>query len=100
VVIVLTRGAGTSEPIEMSHVADILARNEAGEPLDLSVPAFFRRITPKINCPVAELRRFRTDLLARLDYAQDAADKLIQRWGKWLADYPNTGRRVTDTAQF
>jgi len=82
VVIVLTRGADSNEPIDVSHVADILARNEAGEPLDLSVPAFFRRITPKINCPVAELRRFKTDLLARLDYAQDAAEKLIQRWGK------------------
>jgi len=81
-VIVLTRGAGSNEPIDVSHVADILARNEAGEPLDLSVPAFFRRITPKINCPVEELRRFKTDLLARLDHAQDAADKLIQRWGK------------------
>jgi hypothetical protein len=82
VVIVLTRGADSSEPIDVSYVADILARNEAGEPLDLSVPAFFRRITPKINCPVAELRRFKNDLLARLDYAQDAAEKLIQRWGK------------------
>jgi len=82
VVIVLTRGAGAVEPIDVSHVADILARNEAGEPLDLSVPAFFRRITPKINCPVTELWRFKNDLLARLDHAQDAADKLIQRWGK------------------
>jgi hypothetical protein len=82
VVIVLTRGPGVDTPIDVSYVADVLARNEAGEPLDLSVPAFFRRITPKINCPVAELRRFKTDLLARLDYAQDAADKLIQRWGK------------------
>ena len=82
VVIVLTRGADSNKPIDVSHVADILARNEAGEPLDLSVPAFFRRITPKINCPVEELRRFKTDLLARLDYAQNAAEKLIQRWGK------------------
>ena len=82
VVIVLTRGADASEPIDVSYVADILARNEAGEPLDLSVPAFFRRITPKINCPVLELRRFKNDLLTRLEYAQDAAEKLIQRWGK------------------
>ena len=73
VVIVLTRGAGCNEPIDISYVADILARNEAGEPLDLSVPAFFRRITPKINCPVTELRRFKDDLLARLDYAENAA---------------------------
>lgn len=104
VVIVLTRGADSNAPIDVSHVADILARNEAGEPLDLSVPAFFQRITPKINCPAAELRRFKNDLLARLDYAQDAADKLIQRWGKpdsWgrgqvaamvlLAHYPGLG---------
>ena len=81
-VIVLTRGPYSVEPIDVSFVADILARNEAGEPLDLSVPAFFRRITPKINCPVTELRRFKKDLLARLDYAQNAADKLIEKWGK------------------
>lgn len=82
VVIVLTRGPDSIEPIDVSHVADILARNEAGEPLDLSVPAFFRRIMPKINCPVVELRRFKSDLLARLDYVLAAAEKLIQRWGK------------------
>lgn len=81
-VIVLTRGADSDEPIDVSCVADILARNEAGQPLDLSVPAFFRRITPKINCPVKELRRFKNDLLARLDQSQEAAEKLIQRWGK------------------
>jgi len=109
-VIVLTRGPGVDAPIDVSYVADVLARNEAGEPLDLSVPAFFRRITPKINCPVAELRRFKTDLLARLDYAQDAADKLIQRWGKpdsWgrgqvaamvlLAHHPDLGLEDTWT---
>lgn len=82
VVLVLTRGVSFETQIEVSYAADILARNEAGDPLDLSVPAFFRRITPKINCPVTELRRFKSDLLQRLDYVQNAADKLIQRWGK------------------
>src|SRR5438093_12238145 len=57
-VIVLARGPEATAPIDVSHVADVLARNEAGEPLDLSVAALFRRVAPKINFPVAELRRF------------------------------------------
>src|SRR5665647_80905 len=78
-VIVLSRGPYSTEPIEVSYIADILTLNESGDPLDLSVPAFFHRITPKINCPVRELRRFKTDLLTRLDYAQEAAEKLIEK---------------------
>ena len=81
-VIVLSRGPYSTEPIDVSYIADILTLNESGAPLDLSVPAFFHRITPKINCPVRELRRFKTDLLTRLDYAQEAAEKLIEKWGK------------------
>ena len=91
-VIVLTRGALTpsptdaasavDKPIDISLVSDLVARNEAGPPLDLSVRAFFRHITPKINCPVVELRRFKQDLLARLDFVSAAAEKLIERWGK------------------
>src|SRR5688572_24085151 len=53
-VIVLSRGPDTAEPIHVSYVADILARNEAGDPLDLSVAAFFRRVAPKINFPTSE----------------------------------------------
>ena len=81
-VIVLSRGADTTEPIDVSYVADILARNEAGEPLDLSVTAFFRRVAPKINFPTSELRRFKSELLGRIDHVQKAAEKLIHRWGK------------------
>lgn len=81
-VLVLSRGPYSAERIDVSYIADILALNESGAPLDLSVPAFFRRITPKINCPVRELRRFKSDLLTRLDYAQEAAEKLIEKWGK------------------
>jgi hypothetical protein len=81
-VIVLSRGPDTTEPIDVSYVADILARNEAGEPLDLSVAAFFRRVAPKINFPTSELRRFKTELLGRIDHVEKAADKLILRWGK------------------
>lgn len=80
--IVLTRGADTDAPIDVTFVADILAKNEAGPPLDLSALAVFRGIAPKINCPARELRRFRHDLLARLDQAQEAAEKLVQRWGR------------------
>ena len=49
-VIVLTRGEGTDGKIDVSHVADILSKNEGGDPLDLSLPAFCRRLCPKINC--------------------------------------------------
>src|SRR5439155_4309876 len=52
------------------------------EPLDLSVTALFRRVAPKINFPVTELRRFKNELLARIGHVQKAAEKLIQKWGK------------------
>jgi hypothetical protein len=80
--IVLSRGAETTQPIDVSCVSDILAKDEVGEPLDLSIAALFRRVAPKINFPVAELRRFKNELLARADHVQDAAEKLIQKWGK------------------
>lgn len=117
-VIVLSRGPYSTEPIDVSYIADILALNESGAPLDLSVPAFFHRITPKINCPVRELRRFKADLLKRLDYVQEAAEKLIEKWGKpdsWgrgqvaamvlLAHHPNLSLKdiwtdETDPSQF
>ena len=81
-VIVLARGPESIAPIDVSCVADVLAKNEAGDPLDLSVAALFRRVAPKINFPVAELRRFKGELLARLGHVQEAADKVIDRWGK------------------
>jgi hypothetical protein len=81
-VVVLSRGPDTTEPIDVSYVADILAKNEAGEPLDFSVTAFFRRVAPKINFPTSELRRFKSELLGRIDHVEKAADKLILRWGK------------------
>jgi hypothetical protein len=81
-VIVLARGPEATAPIDVSCVADVLAKNEAGEPLDLSVAALFRRVAPKINFPVAELRRFKSELLTRLEHVHEAADKVIQRWGK------------------
>src|SRR5215472_12387884 len=37
--IVLSRGAETTQPIDVSCVSDILAKNEGGEPLDLSITA-------------------------------------------------------------
>ena len=81
-VVVLSRGAETTGPIDVSCVADVLAMNEAGEPLDLSVTAFFRHVAPKISFPAGELRRFKSELLERLGHVQDAAQKVIQRWGR------------------
>jgi hypothetical protein len=80
-VLVLMRGL-PDKPIDVSCVTDILARNEAGLPLDLSVPAFFRSICPKINFPVDELRRHKEPLLNRLENVPGAAAKLVDRWGR------------------
>jgi hypothetical protein len=81
-VIVLTRGAAMQTAIDVSYVTDILAQNEGGAPLDLSVPAFFRRICPKINFPVAEIRRYRDALLERLEEVPKATAKIVERWGR------------------
>ena len=38
VLVVLARGTSVNSRIDVSHVTDILARNEGGTPLDLSIP--------------------------------------------------------------
>ena len=65
--IVLARSTDTQNKIDVSYVTDILAANEGGPPLDLSVPAVFHRLFPKINFPTFELRRFKDALLERLE---------------------------------
>jgi hypothetical protein len=82
VLIVLVRSTDTQSKIDVSYLTDILSANEGGPPLDLSVPAVFRRICPKINFPVAELRRFKEPLLERLEAVPKAVDKIIERWGR------------------
>lgn len=81
-VVVLARGADATDPIDVSFVADVLAMDETGEPLDLSVTSFFRRIAPKISFPPGELRRFKGELFGRLEYVPAAAQKVIERWGR------------------
>jgi hypothetical protein len=82
VLIVLARSTAAQSKIDMSYVTDILSANEGGVPLDLSVPAVFRRICPKINFPVSEIRRFKEALLERLEAVPNAADKIVERWGR------------------
>jgi len=82
VLIVLARSTDAQSKIDVSYVTDILAANEGGPPLDLSVPAVFRQICPKINFPVAEIRRFKDALLGRLDVVPRAAEKIVERWGR------------------
>ncbi len=82
VLVALVRGTAANRKIDVSHLADILAANEGGPPLDLSVPAVFRRLCPKINFPLAELRRFKDALLERVDAVPKAAEKIIERWGR------------------
>ena len=82
VVIVLAGSRTETTHMEVFWIADILAMNEGGDPLDLSLPAFFRRICPKINFPAAPLRRYRDTLMERLETVPYAAAKIIERWGR------------------
>jgi hypothetical protein len=82
VLIVLARSSDAQSKIDVSYVTDILSANEGGAPLDLSVPAVFRRLCPKINFPVAELRRFKDELLEGLEAVPKAVDKIVERWGR------------------
>jgi hypothetical protein len=81
-VVVLTRGEGTDEKIDVACITDVLARNEGGDPLDLSVPAFFKQLCPKINFPALELRRHKDALLSRLEAVPTAAARIVERWGR------------------
>jgi hypothetical protein len=80
--IVLARSTDNQSKIDISYVTDILAANEGGPPLDLSVLAVFRRLFPKINFPAVELRRFKDALLERLEDVPKAVDKIVDRWGR------------------
>jgi hypothetical protein len=80
--IVLTRGEGSHSPIEVSTLADVLACNEGGPPLDMSLPCYFRRLCPKINFPTQELRRHKAALLAQISAVPAAATKIVARWGR------------------
>jgi len=46
------------------------------------VPAFFKRLCPKINFPLLELRRHKDALLTRLDAVPTAVVKIVERWGR------------------
>src|SRR5579872_2721236 len=67
VLIVLARSTAAQSKIDVSYLTDILGTNEGGPPFDLSVPAVFRQVCPKINFPVAEIRRVKDALLARIE---------------------------------
>lgn len=82
VLIVLVRSVDAEKKIDVSYITDILAANEGGPPLDLSVPAVFRRICPKINFPVVELRRYKDALLDRIESVPKAVEKIVERWGR------------------
>jgi len=75
-------GKQTAVRIDASWIADVLALNEGSEPLDLSLPTFFRRICPRINFPETPLRHYRDVLMDRLEVVPAAAAKIVQRWGK------------------
>ena len=76
VVVVLAGSRTGSGQIDVSWISDILALNEGGDPLDLSLPAFFRRICPKINFPESPLRRYKDALMERLEEVPSAALKI------------------------
>jgi hypothetical protein len=82
ILIVLARSTAADSKIDVSYVTDILFANEGGAPLDLSVPAVFRRICPKINFPANEIRRFKDALLEHLETVPEATAKIVERWGR------------------
>ena len=82
VVIVLSGSRTAYGHIDVSWISDILAMNEGSDPIDLSLPSFFRQICPKINFPEAPLRRYKESLMARLEEIPSAASKIIERWGR------------------
>ncbi len=82
VLIILAGSTAEGRKIHVSYLTDILAANEGGAPFDLSIPAVFRRLCPKINFPESELRRFAGALLERIDAVPKAAAKIIERWGR------------------
>ncbi|HEX7376346.1 MAG TPA: PglZ domain-containing protein [Pirellulales bacterium] len=82
VLVVLARGRAENSRVQVSYLADLLAANEGGPPLDVSLAAVFARACPKINFPVAELRRFKEELLANLEGVPGAAKKIIARFGR------------------
>jgi len=76
------QGTQAHVQLDVSWISDILALNEGGDPQDLSLPAFFRLICPRINFPETPLRRYRDALMNHLDLIPAAAAKIVQRWGK------------------
>ncbi len=82
ILLILARGMQPDAKTDASFIADLLARNEAGPPLVLSVPAFFGRLCPKINFPAAEIRRYKEALIERLEAVPKATAKIVERWGR------------------
>lgn len=81
-VVVITRGEGVNDPLDVSRIGDLLSRNEGGPPLDLSLNAYFRRLCPQINFPAGELERYRRVLMECRDRVPAAAKKIVERWGR------------------
>jgi len=81
VLLVITRGSANPEPVDISHICDILGRAE-GDPLDLSLVAFFKAIFPKVNPPQDALREHKDEFLECVPGLHRAYGEFKHRWGE------------------
>jgi hypothetical protein len=79
--IVVTKGSENPGPLDISHVTDILARAE-GDPLDLSIVAFFKSIFPKVNPPQDALREYKHAFVENVPGLRRAYIEFKHRWGE------------------
>jgi len=81
VLLVVTRGSANPEPVDISHICDVLGRAE-GEPLDLSLVAYFKSIFPKVNPPQDALREHKAEFLECVTGLHRAYGEFKHRWGE------------------
>lgn len=81
VLLVVTRGSANPEPVDISHIGDVLGRAE-GDPLDLSIVAFFKSIFPKVNPPQDALRNHKAEFLECVPGLHRAYGEFKHRWGE------------------
>ncbi len=67
--------------IVLTHLADVLAGIE-GDPIDVSLFAYFKRLFPKVNPPVDELRQHKRAFLEGVPGLVNAYGQFKQRWGE------------------
>jgi len=81
VLLVVTRGSANPDPVDISHICDILGRAEGG-PLDLSLVAYFKSVFPKVNPPRDALQQRKEEFLECVPGLRRAYGEFKHRWGE------------------